>query len=88
MYAYNLFKVQNWLSIMVKEKILEREPEKPTKYDYGAGGIPFVGCVLIGTGVGMAINNIAVGSLIGTGVGFLVMAMFRVAERKKKSLIK
>jgi hypothetical protein len=36
-------------------------------------GVLVVAGVLIGTGIGMAYNQVAVGSVIGLGVGFLAM---------------
>jgi hypothetical protein len=46
---------------------------------YAASGSAFFGCMLIGTGVGHAVGSkyTGVGWLIGTGLGFLVMAFLR-----------
>ncbi len=38
-------------------------------------GMAFVGCILIGLGLGYLFNQIIVGSILGVGVGFLVMAL-------------
>lgn len=43
--------------------------------DYNRGGIAFVGCVILGTGIGMAFDAAGTGSVIGVGLGFLVMAI-------------
>lgn len=43
--------------------------------NYGQGGIAFVGCLFLGSGVGMLVDNVAAGGAIGMGVGFLAMAV-------------
>lgn len=45
--------------------------------DYEAGGIAFVGCILVGVGLGLLFHQLIPGAVIGTGVGFIVMALFR-----------
>jgi len=45
--------------------------------EYESGGVAFIGCILIGIGVGLFYDHVAVGTLIGTGVGFVVMALLR-----------
>lgn len=40
------------------------------------GSLAFVGCLFIGTGIGMLFDKLTVGSTIGLGVGFLAMAVF------------
>jgi hypothetical protein len=40
-----------------------------------SGDLVFVACLLIGLGVGIALNQVAVAVLIGLGVGFLGLAM-------------
>lgn len=39
------------------------------------GGVAFIGSIITGTGIGLLVENVAVGSVIGVGVGFLVMAV-------------
>ncbi|HLR79646.1 MAG TPA: hypothetical protein VK119_03585 [Bacillota bacterium] len=41
-----------------------------------SGSLALVGCILIGTGIGMVFDEAGVGAIIGTGIGFLVMAIF------------
>ena len=47
---------------------------------YESGGVVFVGCVMLGLGIGMLFDNTGAGVIIGIGVGFLAMA---VLWRKK-----
>ena len=44
---------------------------------YEQGGIAFVGCILLGLGVGWAVDTefMVQGAIIGTGLGFVVMAL-------------
>ena len=44
-------------------------------------GIAFVGCVIVGTGLGLLMDNVSVGSVLGVGVGFLVMALVRATKK-------
>jgi hypothetical protein len=46
------------------------------KMNYERGGIAFVGCTVLGVGIGMLLDNPGAGALIGVGVGFLAMALF------------
>jgi hypothetical protein len=39
------------------------------------GGLVLVGCMFIGAGLGMAYDEVVIGSAIGMGIGFLGMAM-------------
>lgn len=43
----------------------------------------FAGAVLIGLGLGMAFDQIAVGSIVGVGVGFVLWALF---DRRSEAL--
>jgi len=46
------------------------------------GGLLFVGCLFLGIGIGMYLENPKVGTMIGLGVGFLVMAATRLKSGK------
>ena len=50
---------------------------------YGSGGIAFVGCILVGVALGMLYGQTAVGSVLGVGVGFIVMALIRASLGRK-----
>lgn len=41
---------------------------------YERGGVAFVGCIVLGAGIGMLFDSVAIGGTIGVGVGFLLMA--------------
>lgn len=43
--------------------------------NYERGGVAFVGCIILGTGIGMLFDNAGAGSMIGVGTGFLAMAL-------------
>jgi hypothetical protein len=40
-------------------------------------GIAFAGCVVLGIGLGVLVNQAGAGTLLGIGVGFIVMALIR-----------
>lgn len=44
---------------------------------YAASGTAFIGCVITGVGLGLVFDNAGAGSVLGTGVGFLVMSIMR-----------
>ena len=50
-------------------------PEKNEKWS--AGGIAFVGCLFLGIALGMYFKQTAIGTMMGLGVGFLIMALLR-----------
>ena len=43
--------------------------------NYESGGIAFVGCIMLGLGIGMMFDNAGAGVIIGIGIGFLAMAI-------------
>jgi len=51
-----------------------------SKQSYQASGEAFVGCVILGVGLGMVFDNTGAGSVIGTGIGFLVMSLMRAKK--------
>lgn len=46
------------------------------------GGLIFVGCMFLGIGIGMILENVAAGTVIGMGIGFMGMAFLRTKEIK------
>jgi len=55
--------------------------KKESKSDT-AGGLVFVGSLMLGIGVGMYYGNPAVGTLIGLGVGFLLFGLVKLVIKK------
>lgn len=47
------------------------------KNDQSASGVAFVGCMMVGIGLGVLFDNAGAGTLLGIGVGFLVMSIMR-----------
>ena len=45
-------------------------------HDYG--GTLFVGCIIIGLGIGIIIGEAGAGVLIGLGIGFIVMGLSKM----------
>jgi len=43
-----------------------------------AGGLFFVGPLMIGIGVGMFYNQTAVGTMIGLGIGFILFGLVKI----------
>lgn len=50
------------------------------KDNQSASGVAFVGCMMVGLGLGVVFNNAGAGVLIGMGVGFLVMSVMRAQK--------
>ncbi|MBP1915039.1 hypothetical protein [Lederbergia galactosidilytica] len=44
---------------------------------YESGGVVFIGCIILGVGLGILFDKTGAGSLIGLGVGFIAMGFFR-----------
>ena len=55
---------------------MEKTKEK-SKSDT-AGGLVFVGALMIGIGIGIYYNITAVGTLVGLGVGFVLFGLVKV----------
>jgi hypothetical protein len=45
------------------------------------GGIAFIGCVVVGIGLGLYFRQPAVGTLLGVGVGFILMALIKLRNK-------
>ena len=45
------------------------------------GGIAFAGCTVLGIGVGVLVGQAGAGTLIGVGVGFIIMALVRAKNK-------
>lgn len=56
--------------------------ENQEKKNNNIGWYLFVGCMFIGIGIGMAIDEAGIGTMIGMGVGFLASAVYK-GERNK-----
>lgn len=50
---------------------------KKNQANEDVSGVAMGGCVLVGLAGGLALNNVGVGVLLGTGVGLLVMAAIK-----------
>lgn len=48
---------------------------------YEAGGMAFVGSIIVGTGLGLLFKRPDIGAILGVGVGFLVMAIVRTVVK-------
>lgn len=51
----------------------KKEARKEKKEDL-TGGI-FVGCILIGGGIGFLVNQVVAGFLLGVGAGFIIKSL-------------
>jgi hypothetical protein len=55
-------------------------PDPEEKSDNKTAGLVFVGCIMAGSGVGMAFGRPDIGGLIGVGLGFLLMVVVKKAK--------
>ena len=46
-----------------------------------AGGLVFVGSLMIGIGLGILYGNTAVGTLVGLGVGFILFGVMKASMK-------
>ena len=46
------------------------------------GGFVFVGALIIGTGFGLLYGNVSAGTLIGLGVGFVLLGIIKAFMKK------
>jgi len=47
-----------------------------------AGGLLFVGGLMLGIGFGLLFGHVASGTMIGLGVGFIAMAIYYIVRKK------
>ena len=57
---------------------MSTQPEEPKKKAKGVSGLAIPAGILIGLGIGLAVDNTAAGILIGLGCGFLGMIVIRL----------
>ena len=55
------------------KKTIQKE-QKSKKID---PSLLFIAFIIIGSGIGMALDNVAIGATIGVGVGFLAKALIK-----------
>ena len=66
--------MKRWLSVAKKKKMMKREKKRKKTYD---SGLFIPACLLIGILFGFITNQIPAFTLIGLGVGFLLMYFFK-----------
>ena len=47
---------------------------------FGASGGMFIGMIITGTALGLLLNNVLVGSMLGVGIALIVTALLRNKE--------
>jgi len=68
------------------EKNKKKEPEttdNKVKTGSTIGGMIFVGCMFLGAGLGRFLGDTATGSMIGMGIGFVIMGIIWAYYSKK-----
>lgn len=56
---------------------------KQDKDSRNVAGMAFVGCAVLGVGIGMLTEQTGVFTVIGAGTGFIVMAVIMAVTKKK-----
>ena len=57
---------------------MSTQPEQPKKRTGGVTGVAIPAGLLIGIGVGLLVDNVAAGVMLGLGCGFLGLIILRV----------
>jgi len=57
--------------------------EEKKKSGLAIGGVVFVGCIILGAGIGMLYDAVAAGGAIGLGIGFIGMGGIWAYYRNK-----
>jgi len=65
---------------MTKKK--EKSKQKRESKSDAAGGLVFVGSLMIGIGLGMFYGNTAVGTMLGLGVGFILFGLIKAFMKR------
>ena len=55
--------------------------EKEREYGFDSANTALAGCILLGAGVGVMIDQFFAGALIGAGAGFIVMSVLKTIGR-------